>query len=375
MKHRPKKTRIAYMGIKGLPSKSGTERVIEAIVTRVIDKYDISVYCDAAYTPPGTEYDGIRFIRIPTFKGKRLKPISLGILSAFHALFLGHYDVIHMNGIENCFTLPLLKLRYRIVSTSHGSPGRMPASKWNKTEHFLMQMMEYPFLYISDYPTVISTLESEYFSDRYKKKVVYIPNGVDLDIKVDQEAAKRYLEDLGLTPNAYLLFIAGRIIERKGCHLLLEAANQLNLDMPVVVIGDLEQVPSYSQKLKELSKNRRVIFVTPIADRSLLFGILELCKLFVFPSTAEGMSMMLLEAASIGVPMVCSDIPENKIVLGEYVTYFRSGDQCDLAKKINWALNAPDELLQLAQTLKHRVRSEYSWDSIASRYELLYCKK
>lgn len=365
--------RIAYLGIKGLPSKSGTERVIEAITTRLAGKFDITVYCDADYTPPETKYEGVRLIRLPTIKGRHLKPISLGFAGAFHAMLFGHYDLIHMNGVENCFTLPLLKLRYQLVSTSHSAPGRIPVFKWSKRERFLMQMAEYPFLYLSNCPTAVSIMDTEYFFNRYRKKVAYIPNGVDCNIKSDQEAAKQFIEELGLSPKGFLLFIAGRIVALKGCHLLLEAIKQM-IDIPVVVIGDMEQDHLYSKKLRELAKNCRVFFIPPITDRALLFGILNLCKLFVFPSTAEGMSMILLEAASLGTPMICSDIPENKVVLGNLVTYFLSGDQNDLAEKINWAIKNPNEPENLAQELKVFIKENYSWDSIASKYENLYQK-
>jgi glycosyltransferase involved in cell wall biosynthesis len=364
--------RIAHLGVKGLPSKSGTERVIEAIVTQMIGKFDITIYCDADYTPPDTHYKGVRLIRISTLKGRHLKPISLGVFSALHALFFGHYDIIHMHGVENCFTLPLLRLRYRVISTAHGALGRMPISKWSKTELLFFKMAEYPFLYLSNYSTSVSTMDTNYLYSKYGKKAIYIPNGVDLHIPVNREVALNELRRIGVSPNGFLLFIAARIIERKGCHLILEALNDSNLDIPLVIIGDLEQVPTYGQKLREMAKHRQVIFVPPIADRSLLFGIVELCKLFVFPSTAEGMSIMLLEAASLGIPMICSDIPENKAVLGDYVTYFRSGDSSDLAEKIHWAMESPEKLIHLALLAKKWTKDNFSWDLIASRYELLY---
>jgi glycosyltransferase involved in cell wall biosynthesis len=366
--------KIAYLGIKGLPSKSGTERVVEAIVSRLNVNHEITVYCDADYTPPGTQFKGVRLIRIPTLRGKHIKPILLDLFSAFHALIFGRYDVIHMNGVENCFTLPLLKLRYRIVSTAHGTPGRMPLSKWSKMEKFLMQMMEYPFVYLSDSFTTVSSTDNDYYHSKYKKEIIYVPNGVDCDLQINRQAALRHLDNLGLAPHSFLLFIAGRIIERKGCHLLLESINKLNMDVPLVVIGDLEQVPIYSQKLKELAGNRPVIFEPPITDKGLLLGILDLCKLFIFPSTAEGMSIMLLEAASQGVPMICSDIPENKIVLDELVTYFRSEDTDDLAEKIRWAMENIEEQIHLGEKLINWVKVNYSWDSIALKYELIYRK-
>ena len=363
--------KIAYMGVKGLPSKSGTERVIEAIIKRLVGKHEITVYCDYDYTPPETQYEGVRLIRISTVKGRHFKPIFLGIFSALHAMFFGNYDIIHMNGVENCFTLPLLRLRYKVISTSHGTPGRMPMGKWNRFERLFFLMAEYPFFYLSNYVTAISVMDTEYIHDRYGKKAIYIPNGVDLDMPVDNESALRELERLGISPGNFLLFAAGRIIERKGAHILLEAFNSLRLDNPLLMIGDLDQVPDYGKSLKNMADDR-VIFLPPIAEGSMLFGMLDLCKLFVFPSTGEGMSIMLLEAAALGIPMVCSDIPENTSVLGDRALYFRSGDPVDLADKIRWAVDYPQEMSRLGQSVKDWIRKNFSWDLIASRYEALY---
>ena len=336
--------RIAYMGVKGLPSKSGTERVLEAIVTRLIKKHEITVYCDVDYTPPHIQYEGVRLIRIPTLKGRRLKPISLGIFSALHAFLFGNYDVIHMHGVENCFTLPLLRLRYRVISSSHGAPGRLPAGKWSEIERFFFKVAEHPFIYLSNYSTAVSIMDCDYFSKRYGKKVIYIPNGVDLDIRVDRQNALIELDRLGLKRNGFLMFAAARIIERKGCHLLLEALNHSKLDIPLLVIGDLEQIPAYGEKLKKMAIGNKVIFFPPIKESSLLFGFLDLCKLFVFPSTSEGMSIMLLEVASLGVPLLCSDIPENKMVLMDHATYFKSEDSNNLSEMIQWVLENPEHL-------------------------------
>lgn len=364
--------KIAYMGVKGLPSKSGTERVLEAIIKRLAGKFDITVYCDADYTPPETQYEGVKLIRMRTFKGRHLKPILLGVFSALHAMFFGGYDLIHMNGVENCFTLPLLRLRYKVISTSHGTPGRLPLSKWGRLESFLMQMAEYPFIYLSNYATAVSIMDTQYLRDQYKKPAIYIPNGVDMDIPVDRGAATIELERLGITPHNFLLFVAGRIIQRKGAHILLEAFNSLELDIPLVIIGDLAQVPEYGKSLRDLAAHHHVIFIPSISDKSILFGMLDLCKLFVFPSTAEGMSVMLLEAASLGIPMVCSDIPENTSVLEEHAVYFRSGDSADLANQIRWVIDNPQEMTRLSQSAKNLIRKNFSWNLISSRYETLY---
>jgi glycosyltransferase involved in cell wall biosynthesis len=86
------------------------------------------------------------------------------------------------------------------------------------------------------------------------------------------------------------------------------------------------------------------------------------------------MSMMLLEAAALGAPLVCSDIAENRHVLGERALYFRSGNADDLREKLVWALAHPDEMVALAAEAREHIRREYSWDAIAVRYEELYLR-
>jgi glycosyltransferase involved in cell wall biosynthesis len=365
--------KIAYMGVKGLPSKSGTERVIEAVVNQLIGRHEITVYCDSFYTPKNTKINGVKLIRIPTFfKGKYTRAPALDILSTLHALLFGNYDVIHLNGVENTFILPLLRLRYRVVSTSHGNPGRMPYGKWGPIAGFFLKQTEYPFLFLSNITTTISSADAIYFDDRFNKKIIYIPNGVDQDIQFDQVAAQSMLSTLGIESHNYILFVAGRIIQRKGCHILLDAFKQIDSDFPLLIIGDLDHVPSYAKELKQMVSNKRVIFIPAISNKTTLFGIMKQCRLFVFPSTAEGMSMILLEAASLDIPLVCSDIQENTSVLGDSALYFRSGDAEDLAVKIQYSMNNMEEMEFLAHKASDMVKNCYSWEKIALQYEKLY---
>jgi len=363
--------RIAYLGSKGLPSKSGTERVVEAIVSRLADKHEITVYCDARYTPKATQVNGIHLIRLFSIKGKYTQAPSLFFLSALHAL-LSRYDVIHVHGVEVCFVLPLLRLKYKIVSTAHGTPGRIKRLKWGKTARFLMRMMEYPFVYLSNYATSVSRADSDYLKARYKRNIIYIPNGVDDCLQFDLKRARSKLLEMGLEPGNYLMFAAGRIDPTKGCHILLEALNQMGNPIKLAIVGDLNQVPSYSNHLREIADEKQVIFTPLISDRALLFGMVKQARLFIFPSTDEGMSMMLLEAASLQTPIICSSILENKIVMQDSVLYFRSGDAIDLACQIQWALAHPGEMTNLGQKAGIFIKDTLSWDKIVEQYEDIY---
>ncbi len=363
--------KIAYLGSKGLPSKSGTERVVEAVVSRLSTRHEITVYCDSRYTPAGTCISGINLVRVHTPQGKHVQALFLFFASAVHALFKS-YDVIHLQGVDSCFILPILRLKYKVVTTAHGTPGRLTRLKWGKFAWFFIRAMEYPFVYFSNQATSVSYLDAEYLKERYRCNVTYIPNGVDEHMQADTHVAGRQLLDLGIAPESYLLFAAGRIDPTKGCHLVLEALNQMGNPHKLIIIGDLNQVPPYSDHLREIADKQQVIFLPPIADRALLFGLVKQARLFIFPSSSEGMSMMLLEAAALQVPVLCSDIPENKIVLPEHALYFRSNDSAELARQIQWAWNHPQEMADFAQKACQHVNQTLVWEKIARQYEEIY---
>ena len=368
--------RIAYLGIKGLPSKGGAERVVEAIVQRLAGQHELTVYCNSRYTPPDAKVSGLRLIRIPTLPGKHLQPILYFVFSALHALFKGDYDLVHVHNVEACFVLPLLRLRYNVIATAHGSPIRAARAKWGPVARALMGLTELPYLFLSNCVTSVSLADADYFEHRYGRNVVYLPNGIKELPVMSQEMALRVLRGIGVEAGRYILFAAGRIDPTKGCHLLLEAFRRLDLDMPLVVVGDLAQVPEYSQRLRRLADDR-VIFIGYIAAKEKLFSIVRNCRLFVFPSIVEAMSMMLLEVVSLRVPLICSDIPENMSVVDRYALYFRSEDSKDLAEKMRWAIEHPDVMNNYTAEAEAWVKRNYSWDRIAESYEALYeeCRK
>lgn len=361
--------KIAYIGIKGLPSKGGAERAVEAIAQRLSGRHELTVYCSSRYTPLQATVSGIRLIRLPCLLGKHVHMTSVDFLAAWHAVLFGNYDLIHLHNIEASFVLPILKLRYRVVATAHGRI--KPGNKWGKISAAIMRFMELPFGIMSDAMTSVSLNHAQKISSRFRRPVSYIPNGVDHEAKLDTEIARPVLEKNHLPVHEYLLFVAGRIIPLKGAHLLLNAFKKIQDNIPLVIVGDLRQLPEYANSLKALADSRTHL-IPFLHSPSALLGLMKLSRLFVFPSTDEAMSMVLLEAASMGVPILCSDIPANMAILPEQSLSFRSSDVDDLAAKLRWALEHPAEMDRLGQEAQSWVRTRFSWDLIAEQYDQLY---
>ena len=365
-----KKKQIAYIGIKGLPSKAGADRVVEAIASRIDHgKFETYVYCSAKLVPAGTEIAGIRLLRIRTLPGKHLRATSLFLFSALHALIFGRYDLIHLHNVEASFVLPILRLRYKVISTSHGPAQKR--EKWSGPAKKLIEWMELPYMRLSNVVTSVSQPLAREYEQRYRRAVHFVPNGVDSAEDVDTGTARTLLAEIGVQPHNFVLFAAGRIMASKGCHLFLEAALETDGETRFVVVGDASAVPSYDKQLQALADDR-VRFVPFIPEKATLMGLLRLCRVFVFPSTVEAMSMMLLEAASLETPVVCSDIPENVSVLPDQAVYFESGNSADLANRLRWALEHPAEMSALAQQAGDWVNQHHAWDTIVHQYELLY---
>ncbi len=75
-------------------------------------------------------------------------------------------------------------------------------------------------------------------------------------------------------------------------------------------------------------------------DDDLLADLFEGASCFVYPSLAEGFGMPLLEAARLGCPIACSDIPPFREVLGDGGVFFDPLSPACIASAVETAVNA-----------------------------------
>ena len=154
---------------------------------------------------------------------------------------------------------------------------------------------------------------------------------------------------------------------------MLKALMEINYPGPVKIIGNIEQMPSYKKELLELSKDLDVEFMGLIREKSKLLEMIRDAGFFIFPSYNENMSIMLLEAASTRTPIICSDIPENKVIFNdEEVLYFRSEDHHDLAEKIEWSISHPDQMYRKSGKAYEKVLAVFTYEKISLEYQKLY---
>ena len=327
-----KRKKIAIIGAKEFPSKCGADAAIEANTKRLKNDYDFTVYCNKVSALEGEVIDGIKVIEVSLLSGKHLRMFFCYLYAGLHCLFK-NYDFIHIHHIDGAFIIPFLRLKYKVILTSHGRPYLV--EKWSRIVKLYFRLMEFISIHFSSVMISVSLPLRYYYQAKYKKEVFYIPNGIEEE-RINTGGAKEILDHIGFS-GEYMFFTSARIMPTKGVDLLVKAVKKINKKIPTLVVGRLYEVPNYYRYLRQNSSSN-IYFYDVVNSRSILMGLMKLSKIFIFPSYEEAMSMVLLEVASNGVPIICSNILANKYFLEEGVIYFESDDFIDLAEKIDYAL-------------------------------------
>lgn len=359
-----KKPKIAVIGLKGLPAFGGAAAVGENIIEELKDIYDFTVYSTSSHTHLKTGYyNGYYQIVFKKLPLKKLNTLYYYIISAINALF-HNYDLVHLHHRDAAFILTILKIKYKVIITTHSS--FWVRDKW-LTFKWFFEINEKYFVKKANIVTCVSPQEKRDYLNKINLDTIYIPNGI--------RVIKNIINDIFAQYKPYLFFGAGRIIKSKGLDVLLSALNYINYKGHLIVAGDLEQTPTYKKEILKLSESLNVIFIGLVKDKKELLSIIKNAHIFIFPSTMEAMSMMLLEGASVKTPIICSDIIQNRDIFNENeVLFFETENYIDLSNKIKYALNNYNEMISRSEKAFQKLNNEYNWKEIANSYSILYQK-
>ena len=211
---------------------------------------------------------------------------------------------------------------------------------------------------------------AHFLADTYGAQAVYIPNG----IAVQKAAAINLSDRFGISAQRFILF-AGRLVREKDVHLLIQAFQNLIAqpafaDTHLLLAGDSSFSDAYLRRLHRLAgPATHFLGVVDPASLAWLYCQAELC---VLPSHLEGMSLVLLEAASHACPVIAADIRANRDTLGDFANYFEPRSLRALQHAIAQLLSNPKPAAQRAQAARLHVSRLFSWDRIAQQMEDAY---
>jgi len=359
--------RVAFIGGRGVLSKySGIETYYEEVGKRLVGMgHHVTVYCRTYFTPPGKEHNGMQILRLPTIRSKHLETLVHTFLSTLHVL-TQPCDVVHYHALGPALFsfIPRLAGKKTVVTVQGLDWQRQ---KWGRIASAVLWLGERAAVRLPTRTMVVSQeLQDHYMAD-YGVKTAYVPNGGMLR---DRLLPNKILE-WGLEPEGYILFL-GRFSPEKGCHFLVEAYEQLNTEVKLVMAGASSYCDDYSRQLRTHASDR--IKILDWVSGEALDELLTNAMMFVLPSDLEGLSLALLDAMGAGLCVLSSDVAANREAVADAGFTFRRGDVADLADRLRFLIANQSVREAAGLAAKLRVREHYQWPGIAGKIEEEYLK-
>ncbi len=226
--------------------------------------------------------------------------------------------------------------------------------------------------FMANYIVTINHEMRDYFP--YKRSQQLIPIGINTDY-YNPEIFGR---DLKKDDQYFRIVTVANLVPVKGIEILIQALYQLNDKMiRLKVVGN--DLDPYSKKLKQLTKQlgleQQVEFTGKQHDvRPFIFE----AEVYIIPTLdegrKEGMPIALVEAMSMGIPVLGSSISGINFVLNDFPNLmFEASNSGELSIKLREMKDRGKEYrLELGRSLRNYTKNKFSMDQFIDQHEELY---
>lgn len=369
-----------------LPTKGGTAVWAAEVYRRLGGK---EIHIVTADVPDAAKVDTTHPNSIHRMNLKRvpwLKPESLGIYVRFFmksmALSLTQrFDAIHAFRAlpEGLIAWLVARLTFRpVVTYAHGEE----LTTWGNGGKFkaMSFVLRHSDRVIANSEHTRDTLIAMGI-DRGRITIIY--PGVDTSVYKPDVNTDGLREHLGIQANEKLVFSVGRLSRRKGFDQTLHAIAQLKSDgLPVryVIAGIGEDAEYLDSIIKELNLQDVAHRIGAVSEADLPRW-LNACDVFAMPNREingdnEGFGMVFIEAAACGKPSLAGIAGGT----GSAVLHDKTGirvngtSSTEIAKGLKELLTKEETRIKLGNNALERVRSDFSWESVARKTSELHAR-
>lgn len=158
----------------------------------------------------------------------------------------------------------------------------------------------------------------------------------------------------------YAVFV-GRLDEKKGAPVLLEAWKKLHVRFPLHIIGDGPERAALEAQARECQLSE-ISFRGRLPHHEVM-KIVKGAQFTIVPSRwYEAFPMCIVESFACGTPVLCSRLGGIAEIVEDRVTglHFNPGDAQGLANTVEWAWKHPSELEKMGSAARVKYETHYT---------------
>ena len=199
------------------------------------------------------------------------------------------------------------------------------------------------------------------FFPEAEKKIKVIYNGAD-KLKAKENHQPKYL------PTKSFLFAIGFLSPKKNFHTLPALLKGNNYELIISGIETSYKENILAEALKYNCLDRVIITGTITDDDKAWYY--KNCSAFLFPSTAEGFGLPVIEAMYFGKPVFLSKYTSLPEIGGDAAFYFNSFEPIDMQETFTKGIETYELENWKEKIMLHA--SKFNWDDTAKQYLALY---
>ena len=362
--------RVTMLGIRGFPDvQGGAEKHVEKLACALVELgCNVEAIVRSGYVERRrTAWRGVSFSHVWAPRVTGLEAFTHTFLGVLRAAFT-RPDILHIHAIGPAFFTPLARaLGLRVVVTHHVL--NYKNEKWGAVGRSVLRFGEWAGMRFANGRIAVSQALAEQMARAYQVPVNAIPNGIAKPWTVQ---STKTLQAFGLSAKCYVLTVARIDEQKRQLDLIAAYARLRDPQWLLALVGGADYTGKYASAVAQAARATPGVVMLGHQSGEPLAELYTHAGAFVLPSSHEGQPIAVLEAASYGLPLILSDIPEHRELAVPGARYFPVGDVAALTDHLAAIFAAPAaarcDAFERAQLM-----AKHDWDAIAQRTLGVYC--